>query len=340
MSLPTRQLGKNGPQVTALGLGLMGISVFYGPKKPDSERFAFLDHAYEKGERFWDSADMYGDSEDLIGQWFKKNPEKRKDIFLATKFANFVAPDGTRSIKNEPEYVHQACEKSLKRLGVDQIDLYYCHRFSGKVPAEKVIGAMKELVDEGKVKYLGISECSAETLRRCHAVHPISAVQIEYSPFTMDIEYPNIGLLKACRELGVATVAYSPLGRGFISGSIRKPDDFQEGDFRKFSPRFAPEHFSNNLKLVDHIGELAKKKGCTPSQLTLTWLLAQGEDIIPIPGTTRISALDENLASLSIKLTDAENAEIRKAVESAEIKGGRYPEQLMSSLFADTPPLS
>lgn len=337
-SLPTRQLGKNGPQVTALGFGTMGLSAFYGTPMADKERMAILDKAYELGERHFDSADMYGDSEDLIGRWFKANPGRREEIFLATKFANKNV-NGERSVDSTPEYCKEACAKSLKRLGIDQIDLYYVHRLDGKTPVEKTVQAMAELKKEGKIKYLGISECSAESLRRAHAVHPISACQIEYSPFSLDIESDQINLLKTCRELGVAVICYSPIGRGLISGNLRSPDDFEEGDFRKFAPRFSAENFPKNLQLVDKIGAIAKKKGVTPTQLTLAWLMAQGEDIIPIPGTTKVERLEENLGSFKVKLTDEEEKEIRHACENAEVSGGRYPAAFASALFADTPPL-
>lgn len=337
LSLPTRQLGKGGPQVTALGFGAMGLSAFYGKPESDEERFKILDRAYEMGERFWDSADIYQDSEDLIGKWFKRTG-KRDDIFLVTKFA-LVSKDGARTVRSDPEYVKEACEKSLKRLGIPTIDLYYCHRLDGKTPVEKTVEAMAQLKKEGKIKYLGLSEVSSASLRRAHAVHPISAVQIEYSPFTTDIESPDVALLKTCRELGVATVAYSPLGRGMLTGAYKSPADFEEGDFRSFSPRFSEENFPKNLKLVEEIKGVAKKKGCTPGQLTLAWLLAQGDDVIPIPGTKKIKYLEENLGALDIKLTSSENAEIRKAVENAEVHGQRYPEQMMGTLFADTPEL-
>ncbi|KAL9063670.1 MAG: hypothetical protein Q9161_009348 [Pseudevernia consocians] len=336
-SLPTRQLGKNGPQVTALGFGAMGLSAFYGKPESDEDRFKILDKAYEMGERFWDSADVYMDSEDLIGKWFKRTG-KRDDIFLATKFANTMK-DGTMTVRSDPEYVKEACEKSLKRLGIPTIDLYYCHRLDGKTPVEKTVESMAQLKKEGKIKYLGLSEVSSASLRRAHAVHPISAVQIEYSPFTTDIESADIALLKTCRELGVATVAYSPLGRGMLTGAYKSPADFEEGDFRTHSPRFSEENFPKNLKLVDEINQIAKKKGCTPGQLTLAWLLAQGPDVIPIPGTKKIKYLEENIAALDVKLTSSENAEIRKAVESAEVHGQRYPEKMMGTLFADTPEL-
>jgi hypothetical protein len=335
--LPTRQLGKDGPHVTALGFGTMGLSAFYGPTKPDSERLALLDKCYELGGWHWDSADIYGDSEDLLGKWFAANPDKRKDIFLATKFANRFFPDGTRAVDSSGPYCKEACEKSLKRLGLPYVDLYYCHRLDGKTPVEQTVRAMAELKSEGKIKYLGLSECSAESLRRAYKVHPIHAVQIEYSPWALDIESPQIDLLRTCRELGVAVVAYSPIGRGMLSGTIRSPDDLPETDFRRMSPRFSAENFPKNIELVDKIGEIAQRKGVTPTQLTLAWLMAQGNDIIPIPGTTKVERLEENLGSLKVEISKEEEREIRKICEEAEIHGGRYPEAFSSSLFADTP---
>ncbi|GAB7352079.1 hypothetical protein MBLNU459_g2581t1 [Dothideomycetes sp. NU459] len=337
-SLPTRQLGKNGPKVTAIGYGAMGLSAFYGPPKPDEERFAVLDKAYESGELFWDSADIYMDNEDLLGKWFKANPGKREKIFLATKFANRQV-DGNRTVDSSPEYAKEACAKSLSRLGIDSIDLYYAHRLDGKTPVEKTVEAMAELKAEGKIKHLGLSECSSASLRRAHAVHPITAVQIEYSPFSLDIENAQVRLLETCRELGVAVVAYSPIGRGMLSGAIRSRDDLDDSDFRKLSPRFSEENFPKNLKLVDTISALAGKKGVTPAQLTLAWLLAQGDDIFPIPGTTNISRLEENLGALKIKLSADEEKEIRQACEAAEVHGARYPEAMSAALFADTPAL-
>jgi len=338
--LPTRKLGKNGPEVTALGFGTMGLSAFYGKPKPDEERYALLDHIYNSGELFWDTADMYGDSEDLLGRWFKNNPGKREYNFLATKFANHIDPEtGARTVNNEPEYVKQACDKSLKRLGVDHIDLYYAHRLNVNQPVEITVKAMKELQDQGKVKYLGLSECGADSLRRACKVAHIDAVQMEYSPFSMDIEDPQIDLLNTCRELGVAVVAYSPLGRGFLTGSIKSPDDFEEGDFRKLAPRFSKENFPKNLKLVDDIKALADSKGCTPGQLVLAFLLAQGDDILPIPGTTKIKNFDENMGALNVKITKEDNEKIRKAISAAEVHGGRYPPGFASALFVDTVPL-
>lgn len=227
----------------------------------------------------------------------------------------------------------------MRRLGVDYIDLYYCHRVDANTPIEQTVGVMAELKKAGKVKYLGLSECSAETLRRACNVEHIDAVQIEYSPFTMDIEDPQIGLLAACRELGVATVAYSPLGRGFLTGALKSPDDFEEGDFRRFAPRFSKENFPKNLKLVETVKKIADEKGCTPGQLVLAFLLAQGDDIIPIPGTTKEKNFDENVGSLKVTVTKEDDQQIRKAISEAEVHGGRYPEAFSKTLFVTTVPL-
>ncbi|TGO80878.1 hypothetical protein BPOR_1586g00020 [Botrytis porri] len=269
-TLPTRKLGKNGPQVPALGFGLMGLSLAYGKAEPDEARFKVLDRAFELGENFWDSSDVYGDSEELVGRWFAKNPDKRKDVFLATKFAFMHLGDKPGPmIDSSPNYVKEACNKSLKRLGVDTIDLYYCHRVDGKTPIELTVQAMAELKKEGKINYLGLSEISSETLRRANKVAHIDAVQIEYSPFSTDIERPEIDLLRTCRELGVAIVTYSPLGRGMLSDAYKSPADFEEGDFRSYAPHFSPENFKQNLKLVKGMEALAKTKNTTPGQLTL-----------------------------------------------------------------------
>lgn len=336
--LPTRHLGKNGPQVTRLGLGLMGISAFYGAAKPDAERMKLLDKAHELGETFWDTADMYGDSEDLIGRWFKLNPEKRDDIFLATKFANKHV-DGNMAIDSSPEYCLAACDKSLSRLGVSSIDLYYCHRLDQKTPIELTVRAMVQLKEAGKIKYLGLSECSAESLRRAHAVHPISAVQMEYSPFSLEIESQQFKLLETARELGVAVVAYSPLGRGMLSGTLRSHADLEEGDIRSWLPRFSAENFPKNIAAVDRISQIAKEKGATPSQLTLSWLMAQGDDIFPIPGTTKPERLAENVGSCQVSLTEKEKNDARLEIEKADISGGRYPDAFAKACFADTPAL-
>jgi len=335
MSLPTRQLGKNGPQVTALGFGAMGLSAFYGTVESDEERFKVLDRAYELGEVFWDSSDIYADNEDLIGKWFKRTG-KRSEIFLATKFAIHMK-DGQMETNNSPEYIREAVEKSLKRLQTDYIDLYYCHRLDGKTPIEDVVSTMAELVKEGKIRNIGLSEASASSLRRANKVHQIAAHQIEYSPWTMDIESADTEVLKTTRELGITTVAYSPLGRGFLTGAYRSPKDFEEGDFRKHNPRFSEENFPKNLELVDKISAIAKKKGVTNGQLTLAWLLKQGEDVIPIPGTKKVKYLEENVGALKVDVTDQDDKEIREAIKAAEISGDRYHDSMMGGLLRDSP---
>ncbi|KAI9369391.1 NADP-dependent oxidoreductase domain-containing protein [Aspergillus egyptiacus] len=336
--LPTRPLGKDGPQVTRLGFGTMGLSSFYGPLKPDSERMALLDKAYEIGETFWDSAMLYGDSEELIGRWFAANPGKRDDIFLATKFF-YRMVNGERVTDTSAENCKRCCNESLRRLGVPVIDLFYAHRLDPKTPIEETVQAMAELKAEGKIKYLGLSECSSESLRRACKVHHIAAVQVEYSPFSLEIESEQIRLLETARELGVAVVAYSPLSRGILSGQIRSRDDFAPDDFRQYLPRYSEENFAKNLEAVDKLKEMATEKGCTPSQLTLAWLLAQGDDIFPIPGTTRISALVENVESLKVELTGEEEKKFRSIIQAAEVRGSRYPEAAAATLFVDTVPL-
>ncbi|PVH72082.1 Aldo/keto reductase [Cadophora sp. DSE1049] len=327
--LPRRRLGKSGPEVPALGFGLMGLSAFYGKPESDEERF-----------KTWIELTIWA-KPDLVGKWFARTG-KRSEIFLATKFAARVVGEGEqmkRIVDSTPEYCKQACEKSLKRLGVEQIDSYYCHRVDQKTPIEKTIEAMVELKKEGKIKYLGLCEISSDTLRRACKIHHIDAVQIEYSPFSIEVEQPQFNLLNTCRELGVATVAYSPLGRGMLTGMYKSADDFEEGDSRRFLPRFSTENFAKNLKLVNGLVSLAKKKGCTSGQLTLAWLLAQGDDIIPIPGTKKIKYLEENIGSLDVNLNSDELQEIRQLIEGAEVHGTRYPEATMASLFADTPEL-
>ncbi|EEQ35642.1 putative pyridoxine 4-dehydrogenase [Microsporum canis] len=357
--LPTRALGKDGPQVPALGFGLMGLSSFYGVPPPDEERFKLLDRAYELGCTHWDSAQLYGDSEELLGKWFRRTG-KRKEIFLATKFGNHVTPEGSREIRNDADYIRMAVAESLQRLQTDYIDLLYwfvlpsvaceeaheaaltrtfSHRISGKTPAEDIVATMKEFVDSGKVKYLGFSECGPDTLRRANKIHQIHAYQIEYSPFSMDIERAEPGLLQTCRELGIATVAYSPLGRGMLTGIYKSIDDFDKNDFRRTVPRFSRENFSKNLQLVDTLKAISDRKNCTSGQLTLAWMMEQGVDIFPIPGTKRIEYLEENLGAYKVSLTPDENKEIRDAIEHAEVHGTRYAEALMQFLVVDTPPL-
>ncbi|ESZ92033.1 putative aldo-keto reductase (AKR13) [Sclerotinia borealis F-4128] len=334
--LPTRKLGKNGPQVVAQGFGTMGLSAFYGSTGTDDERFKVLDRAYELGQTNWDSADMYADSEDLIGKWFKRTG-KRDHIFLATKFANKVGKDGSFSVDSSPEYAKAACAKSLQRLGIQTIDLYYCHRVDGKTPIEKTVEAMVQLKNEGKIRYIGLSEVSANTIRRAEKVHHIDAVQLEYSPFTMDIEQNDV--LKTCRKLGIATVAYAPLGRGFLTGQYKSRDDFEADDFRRFAPRFSDENFPKNLVLVNQLAEIASRKGITPGQLALAWLAAQGDDIIAIPGTKKIKYLEENVEALRVQLSREEEREIRTAIEKVDVGGARYPDKMGGLTFGDTPEL-
>ena len=260
-------------------------------------------------------------------------------MFLATKFGGVFDPKTqSYSIRGDAEYVHQACEKSLQRLGIDSINLYYVHRIDKTVPIEETMNALKELVKAGKIKYIGLSECSSDTLRRAYAAHPVACVQIEYSPFSLDIERDDIGLLKTCRELDVTIVCYSPLGRGMLTGQYKSPDDFEENDFRKIVPRFSKENFPKNLKLVEELTVIAKRKGCTPGQLTLAWILAQGNDFIVIPGTTKIKNLEENVAAAQIRLNTEEIKEIREACEKADVAGERYPEFACASLFSDSAP--
>ncbi|OBZ77722.1 Aldo-keto reductase yakc [NADP(+)] [Grifola frondosa] len=334
MSLSTRKIGND--NVTAIGYGAMGLSAYYGKPLPDEERLKVLDAVYESGCRNWDTADAYEDNEELIGKWFKKTG-KRNEIFLATKFGlAHRTPD--RVVNGDPDYVPKALEHSLSRLGVDSVDLYYLHRADSTVPIELTVGAMAELVKAGKVKYLGLSEVSAETLRRAHAVHPIAAVQVEYSAFTLDIEDEKIGLLKAARELGITVVAYSPLGRGLITGRfmtcLRETHAFiSQGTYSR-------ENFPNILKLADGLKELGEKHGATAGQVALAWLLAQGDDIIPIPGTTNIRNLKENLGALSLKLSPEEVQEVRVIADKADAaQGDRYPADFLVTLYADTPAL-
>ncbi|KAL0954803.1 hypothetical protein HGRIS_003749 [Hohenbuehelia grisea] len=306
LSLPPRKIGDT--PVSAIGFGAMTIAITYIPGAAvasDEERFKVLDEAYASGCTFWDSADIYGDSEELIGKWYNlrtirsarkwlttlpfprfKRTGKRSEIFLATKFG-IGSPSG-KPIDGDPEYVKAAFEKSLKRLGVDSVDLYYLHRPDPTVPIERTVEAMASLVKAGKVKYLGISECSAATLHRANAVHPISALQIEYSPFTLDIEHEQFGLLKAARELGITVVAYSPLGRGLLTGQIRTHSDLDPKDWRYNVPRFSAENFPNIIKLKEGLEKIGERHGATSGQVALAWLLAQGNDIIPIPGTKTV----------------------------------------------------
>lgn len=324
-----RLLGKNGPLLPALGLGCMGMSDFYGPRD-EAESLATLHHALDRGVSHLDTADMYGygDNELLLGKVLKT---RRREVFLATKFG-FIrdrADPQKRAVSGKPDYVRAACDASLRRLGTDVIDLYYAHRIDPATPIEETVGAMADLVKAGKVRYLGLSEAGATSLRRACAVHPIAAVQSEYSLWSRDVEEK---VLPACRELGVAFVAYSPLGRGFLTGRFRSPDDFAPDDQRRTQPRFQGANFAKNLELVAKVQQLAARKGCTAAQLALAWVLAQGDFILPIPGTRRIANLDENLGALDVRLTAAELAEIERAFPATAVAGTRYPEQFMNLL--------
>ncbi|OCL09274.1 aldo/keto reductase-like protein [Glonium stellatum] len=339
-SIPLHPLGKNGPLIPAMGFGCMGLSAYYTSNPaPDEERFAVLDRAAELGETFWITSDVYNDSEDLLGKWFART-NLRSRILLATKFGYEDQGAGAYpALRSDPEFVKAACAKSLKRLGILKIDLYLAHRMDGKTPIEKTVQAMAELKQEGKIDYLGLSEVSAATLRRAHAVHPISAIEVEYSPFALDIESEQINLLKTCRELGVAVIAYSPLGRGMLTGAYKSPDNLDANDMRRLLPRFSPENFPKNLKMVEEFSAFAEKKGCKPGQLALAWLMAQGDDIFPIPGTTKVKYLEENIGAVNIYLTDAEIGALRGIIEATEIHGMRYPEGFTAETFRDTPPL-
>ncbi|TGJ86867.1 hypothetical protein E0Z10_g1912 [Xylaria hypoxylon] len=333
----SRKLGKNGPKIPAVGFGLMGFSVGYGAAEHNEDRFKLLDRAWELGCTNWDTADSYGDSEETIGEWLRLHPERRADIFLATKFGLKYDEVGGYAVDSSPEYCRQRVENSLKLLGVDQIDLYYMHRANPKVPIEQTVQALKELVNEGKIKYIGLSEVSSTTLRRAHAVHPIHAVQFEYNPWTLDIEGTSgTHILDTCKELGVSVFAYSPLGRGIMTGRFRSVDDFGPGDARTMLPRFQGENFQKNIKLVDQFAEVARRKGCTGGQLVLAWLLAQGENIFVIPGTKKTAYLEENFDASEVTLTEEEEKLLRKLVSEAGVSGDRGA---MFGPFADTVPL-
>ncbi|KRF02097.1 aldo/keto reductase [Frateuria sp. Soil773] len=330
--MQNRTLGNNGPLVSALGLGCMGMSDFYGTRD-DAESIATIHHALDRGLTLLDTADVYGPhtNEELVGKAIRG---RRRNAFVATKFGIVRDPadPAKRGANGRPEYVRASCDASLKRLGIDTIDLYYQHRVDKDVPIEETVGAMAELVAAGKVRYLGLSEAGAATVDRACKVHPIAALQSEFSLWTRDPQ--GNGMLDACRRNGVALVAYSPLGRGFLTGAIRSPDDFDADDYRRNSPRFQGENFARNLALVEQVQALAADKGCSPAQLALAWVLAQGEDVIAIPGTKKRSRLDENLGALDVRLDAAELAAIDAVFPPDAVAGARYAGAMMQMVNA------
>ena len=324
-----KALGSQGLQASELGLGCMGMSDFYG-KRNDEESINVIHHAFQSGITFFDTADMYGPytNEILVGKAIK---DFRNKITLATKFGIVRDPNDPtrRGINGKPEYVRSAVEQSLKRLNVEVIDLYYLHRKDPDTAIEETVGAMGDLVEQGKIRGIGLSEVNAETLRKAHRVHPITALQSEYSLWTRD---PEEDVLQTCKDLGIAFVAYSPLGRGFLTGQIKKFEDFEANDYRRFSPRFQGDNFQKNIELVHKIEEMAKKKNCSAAQLALAWVLAQGDNIFPIPGTKHIKYLDENMGALNVKLTAGELEAIDAIIPKGAASGTRYPEAMMGSV--------
>ena len=324
----TRRLGKNGPEVSAIGLGCMGMSEFYGSGS-EQESIATIHHAIDRGVTFLDTADMYGvgRNEELVGRAIS---DRRDKVFLATKFGNVRGPAGEfLGVKGDPEYVRSACEASLRRLGVEVIDLYYQHRVDANVPIEDTVGAMARLKEEGKIRFLGLSEAAPRTIRRAQAVYPITAVQTELSLWSRDAEAE---VLPTVRELGIGYVAYSPLGRGFLTGQFKSPDDFPDDDFRKFHPRFQGENFEKNIQLVREVEAMAMEKGCTTAQLALAWVLAQGDDVVPIPGTKRVRYLDENIGALDIDLSPEDLDRLDRILPPGAAAGERYHSRGMETV--------
>ena len=315
-----RRLGRDGPEVSAIGLGCMGMSEFYVGGS-EAESVATIHHALDRGVTFLDTADMYGwgANEELVGRAIA---DRRDDVFLATKFGNVRGPKGEfLGVRGDPDYVRSACEASLKRLGIETIDLYYQHRVDTKVPIEDTVGEMARLKEEGKIRFLGLSEAAPQTIRRAHGVHPITAVQTELSLWSRDAQAE---VLPTVRELGIGYVAYSPLGRGFLTGQFKSPDDFAEDDFRKNHPRFQGENFQRNLDLVREVEKMAEEKGCTTAQLALAWVLAQGDDVVPIPGTKHVKYLDQNIGALEVKLSAEDLDRLDRILPPGAAAGERY----------------
>ncbi|KAK8954311.1 putative aldo-keto reductase 2 [Platanthera zijinensis] len=331
--VPRIHLGSQGLVVSAQGLGCMGMSAFYGPPKPDADMTALIHHAIAAGVTLLDSSDAYGPfiNEILIGKALRDG--LREKVEIATKFG-ITFQDAKFVIEGDPAYVRKACEGSLERLGVDSIDLYYQHRIDTRLPIELTIGELKKLVEEGKIKYIGLSEASASTIRRAHAVHPISVVQLEWSLWSRDVEDD---IIPTCRELGIGIVSYSPLGRGFLSSGTKIADNLPDEDFRKTLPRFQPENLAKNEAIFERVKEIANRKGCTPSQLALAWVHHQGSDVCPIPGTTKIENFNQNVKALSVKLTSEEMAELEAC---AAVEGDRYLDNIPTWRNSETPPLS
>ena len=327
-AIEKRRLGREGPEVSAIGLGCMGMSEFYVGGST-TESVSTIHHALDRGVTFLDTADMYGwgSNEELVGRAIE---DRRDDVFLATKFGNVRGPSGEfLGVRGDPDYVRTACEASLKRLNIEVIDLYYQHRVDTKVPIEDTVGEMARLKDEGKIRYLGLSEAAPQTIRRAHQVHPITAVQTELSLWSRDAESD---VLPTVRELGIGYVAYSPLGRGFLTGQFKSPDDFPEGDFRKNHPRFQGENFYKNLELVHEVEKMAEEKNCTAAQLALAWVLAQGQDIVPIPGTKHVRYLDQNIDSLKVDLSDEDLQRLDAILPPGAAAGARYHERGMETV--------
>ncbi|KAK9062500.1 hypothetical protein SSX86_019687 [Deinandra increscens subsp. villosa] len=334
--VPRVKLGSQGLEVSAQGLGCMGMSAFYGAPKPEPDMINLIHHAVNAGVTFLDTSDIYGPktNEILLGKALKGGV--REKVELATKFGARFEGDQFE-IRGDPEYVRAACEASLQRLDVDCIDLYYQHRIDTRLPIEITMGELKKLVEEGKVKYIGLSEASASTIRRAHAVHPITAIQLEWSLWSRDVEQE---IIPTCRELGIGIVAYSPLGRGFFSSGPMLMEKLEDGDYRKHMPRFQPENLEHNKILYERVNELATKKGCTTSQLALAWIHHQGNDVVPIPGTTKIENLEKNIEALSVKLTPEEMAELESIASADSVKGARSGAGIATYLDSETPSLS